>query len=331
MDVLDTVIRALAKAICAILLGASTVTLAQAQDIYPSRPLRIIVPFAPGGGIDILGRTVGQKLSERWKQPVVIENRPGASGAIGFELAAKAPPDGYSILMSVNTMIMLPSLNKKVPFDPIKDFAPVAPVAVGTMAFVVPPSLGAKTIAEFVALAKKEPGKLNYGSPGNGTPHHLSMELFKQRAGIDLTHIPYKGSDGMMTGILGGQISAVFMPVHQALTNVQAGRLVMLSASGTRRANATPNVPSLGEAAGIRDIDVDIWFGMYLQAATPKEIVAKLNAEVNAILKMPEVVETLAKQGLQATGGTPAELAELTASDLAHWAKVIRDANIRAD
>ena len=304
---------------------------AQAQDAYPSKPLRIIVPFAPGGGIDILGRTLGQKLSERWKQPVVIENRPGASGAIGFELAAKAPPDGYSILMSVNTMVMLPSLNKKVPYDPIRDFAPVAPVAIGTMALVVPPSLNVKSVGEFVALAKKEPGKLNYGSPGNGTPHHLAMELFKQRAGIELTHIPYKGSDGMMTGILGGQISAVFMPVHQALANVQAGRLVMLSSSGTKRSNATPNVPSLGEAAGIRDIDVDIWFGMYLPAATPKEIVAKLNAEVNAILKSPDVVETLAKQGLQPTGGTPADLADLTASDLERWAKVIRDANIRAD
>ena len=304
---------------------------AAAQDAYPSKPLRIIVPFAPGGGIDILGRTLGQKLFERWKQPVVIENRPGASGAIGFELAAKAPPDGYSILMSVNTMIMLPSLNKKVPYDPIKDFAPVASVAIGTMALVVPPSLNVKTVGEFVALAKKEPGKLNYGSPGNGTPHHLAMELFKQRAGIELTHIPYKGSDGMMTGILGGQISAVFMPVHQALANVQAGRLVMLSSSGTKRSNATPNVPSLGEAAGIRDIDVDIWFGMYLPAATPKEIVAKLNAEVNAILKLPDVVETLARQGLHPTGGTPADLADLTASDLERWAKVIRDANIRAD
>ena len=317
--------------LAAALLGMLAAGTTAAQDAYPSKPLRIIVPFAPGGGIDILGRTLGQKLSERWKQPVVIENRPGASGAIGFELAAKAPPDGYSILMSVNTMIMLPSLNKKVPFDPIKDFAPVAPVAVGTMAFVVPPTLGVKSIAEFVALAKKEPGKLNYGSPGNGTPHHLSMELFKQRAGIDLTHIPYKGSDGMMAGILGGQISAVFMPVHQALTNVQAGRLAMLSSSGTRRSNATPNVPSLGEAAGIRDIDVDIWFGMYLQAATPKEIIARLNAEVNAILKSPDVIETLARQGLQPTGGTPEELAALTSSDLAHWAKVIRDANIRAD
>lgn len=317
--------------LAAALLGTLGAGPAAAQDAYPSKPLRIIVPFAPGGGIDILGRTLGQKLSERWKQPVVIENRPGASGAIGFELAAKAPPDGYSILMSVNTMVMLPSLNKKVPYDPIRDFAPVAPVAIGTMALVVPPSLNVKTVGEFAALAKKEPGKLNYGSPGNGTPHHLAMELFKQRAGIELTHIPYKGSDGMMAGILGGQISAVFMPVHQALTNVQAGRLVMLSSSGTRRSNATPNVPSLGEAAGIRDIDVDIWFGMYLPAATPKEIVAKLNAEVNAILKSPDVVETLAKQGLQPTGGTPADLADLTASDLERWAKVIRDANIRAD
>ena len=317
--------------LAAALLGTLGAGPAAAQDAYPSKPLRIIVPFAPGGGIDILGRTLGQKLSERWKQPVVIENRPGASGAIGFELAAKAPPDGYSILMSVNTMVMLPSLNKKVPYDPIRDFAPVAPVAIGTMALVVPPSLNVKTVGEFAALAKKEPGKLNYGSPGNGTPHHLAMELFKQRAGIELTHIPYKGSDGMMTGILGGQISAVFMPVHQALANVQAGRLVMLSSSGTRRSNATPNVPSLGEAAGIRDIDVDIWFGMYLPAATPKEIVAKLNAEVNAILKSPDVVETLAKQGLQPTGGTPADLADLTASDLERWAKVIRDANIRAD
>jgi tripartite-type tricarboxylate transporter receptor subunit TctC len=314
-----------------LLLAAMLAGPALGQDVYPSKPLRIIVPFAPGGGIDILGRTLGNKLSERWKQPVVIENRPGASGAIGFDLAAKAPPDGYSILMSVNTMIMLPSLNKKLAFDPIKDFAPVAPVAIGTMAFVVPPALGVKSIAEFVALAKKEPGKLNYGSPGNGTPHHLSMELFKQRAGINITHIPYKGSDGMMTGILGGQISAVFMPVHQALTNVQAGRLVMLSSSGTKRSNATPNVPSLGEAAGIRDIDVDIWFGMYLPAATPKDIIGKLNAEVNAILKSPDVIETLAKQGLQPTGGTPEELAALTSSDLARWAKVIQEANIKAD
>ena len=314
-----------------LLVGVLGAGFSQAQDAYPSKPLRIIVPFAPGGGIDILGRTLGQKLSERWKQPVVVENRPGASGSIGFELAAKAPADGYSILMGVNTMVMVPNLRKQTPYDPIKDFAPVAPVALGTMALVVPPTLNVKTVAEFVALAKKEPGKINYGSPGNGTPHHLAMELFKQRAGIDLTHIPYKGSDGMMTGILGGQVGAIFMPVHQALANTQAGRLVMLSASGTKRSSATPNVPSLGEAAGIRDIDVDIWYGMYLPAAAPKDVIAKLSAEINAILKLPDVVETLARQGLQATGGTPEELAQLTAGDLDRWGKVIREAKISAD
>lgn len=318
---------ALIALFCATLSAGSV----HAQDAYPNKPLRIIVPFAPGGGIDFLGRTLGQKLSERWKQPVVIENRPGASGNIGFDLAAKAPADGYTILMSVNTMVMVPSLGKKAPYDPIKDFAPVVPVAVGTMALVVPPALNIKTVSEFIALAKKDPGKINYGSPGNGTPHHLSMELFKQRAGIELTHIPYKGSDGMMTGILGGQIGAVFMPVHQALANTQAGRLVMLSASGIKRSNATPNVPSLGEAAGIGDIDVDIWFGVYLPAAASKDVIARLNTEINAILKLPEIAGTLAKQGLQPTGGTPAELAELTASDLDRWAKVIRAAKISAD
>ena len=319
------------KLLIALLVGALAAGAAQAQDTYPNRPVRMIVPFAPGGGIDILGRTLGQKLSERWKQPVVIENRPGASGAIGTELAAKAPADGYTILMSVNTIIMVPSLNRKTPYDPIKDFAPVAPVALGSMALVVPPSLNVRTVAEFVALAKREPGKINYGSPGNGTPHHLAMELFKQRAGIDLTHIPYKGSDGMMAGILGGQIGAVFMPIHQALPNTQAGRILMLSAGGTERSGATPNVPSLAEAAGIRDIDVDIWFAMYLPAGVPRDLVARLNAEVNAVLKLPEVAETLGKQGLQPTGGTPAELAELTSSDLERWAKVIRDAKIASD
>ena len=298
---------------------------------YPNKPIRLIVPWPPTGTVDILGRTLGQKLSERWKQPVVIENRPGASGAIGTELAAKAAPDGYTILMSVNTIIMVPSMNRKTPYDPIKDFAPVAPVALGSMALVVSPALNVKTVAEFVELAKKEPGKINYGSPGNGTPHHLAMELFKQRAGINLPHVPYKGSDGMMAGILGGQIGAVFMPIHQALPNAQAGRILMLSAGGTKRSGATPNVPSLAEAAGIRDIDVDIWFAMYLPAAVPRELVARLNAEVNTVLKLPEVAEILGKQGLQPTGGTPGELAELTSSDLERWAKVIREAKIAAD
>jgi tripartite-type tricarboxylate transporter receptor subunit TctC len=315
----------------ALAIGALCAAPAFAQDAYPNKPVRMIVPFAPGGGIDIVGRTLGQKLSEHWKQPVVIENRPGASGAIGTQLAAKAPADGYTLLMTVNTIIMVPSLNRQVPYDAVKDFAPVSRVALGRLSLVVSPSLNVKTVAEFVALAKKEPGKINYGSPGNGTPHHLAMELFKQRAGIDVLHIPYKGSDGILNGILGGQIGAVFMPIHQAMSNVQAGKILMLSAGGTRRAEATPNVPSLAEASGFRDIDVDMWYAIYLPAGASRDVVAKLNAELNAVLKMPEIAETLGKQGLTPTGGTPAELAELTSSDLERWAKVIRDAKITAD
>jgi tripartite-type tricarboxylate transporter receptor subunit TctC len=289
------------------------------------------VPFAPGGGIDVLGRTLGQKLSERWKQPVVIENKPGASGNIGTDIVAKAAPDGYTLLMSVNTIVMVPNLNKKTPYDPVRDFTPIAPVALGQLALVVPPSRNIKTVAELVAQAKKEPGKFNYGSPGNGTPHHLAMELFKQRGGMELTHIPYKGSDGLLNGILGGQVDAAFFPVHQALANFQAGRIVMLSAGGTKRSSVAPNVPSLAEAAGISDIDVDMWYAMYLPAGAAKEVVAKLNSEVNAILKLPEVAEALARQGLQPTGGTPEELANLTRTDLERWGKVVREAHISAD
>ena len=323
-----TPVSRIALALAAGCLFAGTVP---AQDAWPNKPVRMIVPFAPGGGIDIVGRTLGQKLAERWKQGVVIENRPGASGSIGTDLAAKAPADGYTVLMSVNTIVMVPSLNPKTPYHPVKDFAPVAPVALGRLSLVANPSINVKTVAELVAMAKKDPGKLNYGSPGSGTPHHLAMELFKQRAGVDLTHVPYKGSDGFLSGILGGQTQAVFMPIHQALAQVQSGKLVMLSAGGTQRAAVTPNVPSLAEAAGIRDIDVDMWYAMYFPAGTPREIVMKLNAELNAILKLPEVADTLGKQGLTPTGGTPEELASLTANDLARWAKVIADAKIKAD
>jgi tripartite-type tricarboxylate transporter receptor subunit TctC len=314
--------------LCALIAASLPV---RAQDAFPSRPVRMIVPFAPGGGIDVLGRTLGAKLSERWKQPVVIENRPGASGAIGTELAAKAPPDGYTLLMSVNTIVMVPSLNPKTPYDPVKDFAPVSTVAIGRLSLVVQPSLRVKSVADLVALAKAEPGKLNYGSPGSGTPHHLSMELFKLRTGTDLTHIPYKGSDGFLTGILSGQTQAVFMPIHQALAQVQGGKLVMLAAGGKERAAVTPNVPSLAEAAGISDMDVDMWYAAYLPAATPRDIVQRVNADVNAVLKLPEVAEILGKQGITPMGSTSAELATITATDLARWAKVISAAKIKAD
>ncbi len=304
---------------------------AAAQERYPSRPIRIIVPFTPGTGIDILARTLGQKLGDDWKIGVVVDNRPGASGNIGTELVAKSPPDGYTLLMTASTIVLNRSLFKSIPYDPVKDFAPVAPLAIGQLALVTNPQVNARTVKEFIAFAKANPGKLFYGSPGNGTPHHLAMELFKSATGIDVAHIPYKGTAGAVQDLLGGRIGVMFLPVHVAEPLVKAGKLNMLAAGGTRRASATPNVPSLAEAAGVRDIDTDIWYALYAPAQTPREILAKLNGELNALLKNTELADALMKQGLQPTGGTPSELEQLTRTDLERWAKVVRDANIQPD
>ena len=305
--------------------------LAPAQEAYPRRPIRIIVPFTPGTGIDILARTLGQKLGERWNSPVVVENRPGASGNIGTDAVAKAPADGYTLLMTANTIVLNRSLFRAIPYDPVKDFAPVAPLALGSMALVVHPSIPARSVREFVALAKAQPGKIDYGSPGRGTPHHLAMELLKSATGIDLVHVPYKGSGPAVSDLLGGQIKVMFVPVHVALPHVQAGKLAILASGGLVRSTATPDVATLAEAAGIRDIDVDIWYALYAPVATPPEILAKLNAEMNAILKLPEMKESLAKQGLITTGGSADDLARLTAADLERWARIVREAKIEAE
>ena len=315
----------------AVLLPTTVIGPAAAQETYPAKAIRIVVPFTPGTGIDILARTLGQKIGDDWKTAVVVENRPGASGNIGTEAVAKAAPDGYTLLMTANTIVLNRSLFKTLPYDPITDFTPVAPLAIGHLALVTHPSLGVKTVDAFVALAKKQPGKLNYGSPGNGTPHHLAMELFKSKTGIDVVHIPYKGSAGAVADLVGGQINVMFLPVHVALPFVESGRLDMLAAGGDSRASATPNVPSLAEAAGIRDIDTDIWYALYAPAGTPSEIVAKLNSGMNAALKSPEIVDTLSRQGLQATGGSPDELGRLTRADLERWSIVVRNAKIQPD
>jgi tripartite-type tricarboxylate transporter receptor subunit TctC len=323
----NAVVTMLAAALS--LTAASDVVLA--QDAYPNKVVKIIVPFTPGTGIDILARTLGQKFGEDWKVPVIVENRPGASGNIGTDAVAKSPPDGYTLLVTANTIVLNRSLFKVIPYDPITDFAPVAPLAIGRLALVTHPSVKAKTVAEFIALVKESGGGMTYGSPGNGTPHHLAMEVFKSTAGIDLLHVPYKGTAGALQDLLGGQINAMFLPVHVALPHAEAGKLNMLAAGGTRRSTATPNVPSLAEATGARDIDTDIWYGLYVPARTPAEIVAKLNGTVNGLLKNPEVAEALNKQGLQPTGGTPDQLGHVTRTDLERWAKVVRDAKIQPD
>src|SRR5207249_5068904 len=213
-----------------------------ATQSYPARPIQIVVPFTPGTGIDILARTVGPKLGEQWGQPVVVENRPGASGNIGTDMVAKAAPDGYTLLMSVNTLVMNVSLYGNVPYDPVKDFAPIGKMAVGTLALTINPTVPASSLKEFVAYAKANPGKLAYGSPGVGTPHHLAGELFKSTAGIDMLHVPYKGSAGAITGLMAGDVAFMFNAVHAVLPQVKAGKIKALAVGGSRRSPVAPDI-----------------------------------------------------------------------------------------
>ncbi|MEK7361411.1 MAG: tripartite tricarboxylate transporter substrate binding protein [Pseudomonadota bacterium] len=303
---------------------------AYAQERYPGRPIRMIVPFTAGTGIDILARTIGQKLSERLKVPVVVENRAGASGNIGTEAVAKAPADGYTLLMTASTIVQNAALSRAVPYDPVRGFSPIGLTAIGNLALAVHPSVPAKSVAEFVALVKARPGRLNYASPGSGTPHHLAMELFKLNFGIDILHVPYKGTAGAVTDLLGGQVEAMFLPVHVALPQAQAGKIRLLAAGGSRRSAVTPDLPSLAEE-GVRDIDVDIWYALFAPVGLPRDLVILLGAEVAAILAQPEVREGLQKQGLNPVTGTPEELARLVESDLERWTRVVRAARIGAD
>ena len=312
-----------------LLLAFTTGSPAHAQAPYPNRPVKLVVPFTPGTGIDILARVFAQKLQDRTKNPVVVENRPGASGNIGTEAVAKAPADGYTLLMTATTLVQSAVLNKSVPYDP-KAMTPIGLAAIGNLSLVAHPSVPARSVADLAALARAQPGKLNYASPGNATPHHLAMELLKLHFGLQLVHVPYKGTAGAVTDLLGGQIQLMFLPVHVALPQAQAGKLNMLASGGAQRSPATPEVPSLAEA-GVRDIDVDIWYALLGPAGLPREIVAMLNAELAAILGDAEVRAGLLKQGLSPRTGTPAELAKLIESDLERWGRVVREARISAD
>ena len=302
---------------------------ASAQAQYPNRPIKLVVPFTPGTGIDILARVFAQKLQERIKTPVVVENRPGASGNIGTEAVAKAPADGYTLLMTATTLVQSAVLYKTVPYDP-KTMTPIGLAAIGNLSLVAHPSVPARNVAELVALAKAQPGKLNYASPGNATPHHLAMELLKLHFGVQLVHVPYKGTAGAVTDLLGGQIQLMFLPVHVALPQVQAGKLNMLASGGAQRSPVTPDVPSLAET-GVKEIDVDIWYALLGPAGLPRDIVQTLNAELTAILRDPETRAGLLKQGLAPQTGTPAELAKLIETDMERWGRVVRDARIAAD
>lgn len=293
-------------------------------------PLKLIVPFTPGTGIDIVARTVGPRLSQRLGRPVVVENRTGASGNIGTEAVVHAPPDGNTLLVSVNTLVMNRSLYPQLPFDPVKDLVPVSLTSWGQLILVTPPSTGFKTAGDLVAAAKARPGRLNYASPGVGTPHHMSMELFKQTAGVFLTHIPYRGTAQAVTDLLGGQVDAMFLPIHVALPHVKAGKLVALGIGSDKRHALLPDLPTLAEAkAG--NVNVDMWYGIFAPPGTPADQVAKLNRELKDILAAPEVRTTFQSQGMDPAWSSADEFRRLVARDAERWAGVVNTAHIKAE
>ena len=294
------------------------------------QPIRLNVPFTPGTGPDLLARILSEELRQRWNHPVIVENKPGASGNIGTQAAARTAPDGQNLLVTVNTFVMNASLYATVPYDPEKEFVPIAEIATGALALVVHPSLGVSTLAELIALARSKPGEINYASPGRGTPQHLAMELFKLTAQVNLTHIPYSGSAGAVKDIAGGHVSAMFLPVHTALPLAETGQIRILAVGSQKRTPQAANVPTLAEL-GVTDFDVDLWYGVLAPANTPKEIIDRYNTVFNEILAEPNVQALLNKQGLIAQGGPPQRLAELIAKDRPRWAKVVKDAKITAE
>ena len=310
----------------------SIVPLCAFAQAFPSRPVTLVVPFTTGTGIDILARAIGPRLSERWKQPVVVENKPGASGNIGTDIVAKAPGDGHTLMVTVNTITITPALFKGIPYDLVKDIAPVSKIAVATYAFLVNPNVfPANTLAEAIAMIRANPGKYYFASPGNGTPHHVGMELIKLRLGLKATHVPYKGFAGAITDLLGGQVQTMFSLVHSSLPHVRAGRLRVLAVTGAARSPQFPEAPTFREQ-GIEFMDdVDAWYAVMAPGKTPPELVARLNADVNAVMAAPDLRENLAKQGLIAVTSTPDELAALVKTDLVRWSKVIADAKISLD
>jgi tripartite-type tricarboxylate transporter receptor subunit TctC len=288
------------------------------------------VPFTPGTGPDSLARILGEELRQRWKQPVIVENKAGASGNIGTQAAARAVPDGHGLLVTVNTFVMNASLFRSVPYDPQTDFVPIAELATGTLALVVHPSVNVATLPELISAAKARPGQINYASPGRGTPQHLAMELFKLTAKVDIKHVPYTGSAGAVKDLAGGHVSAMFLPVHTALPLAEAGQIRILAVGSETRTQQAPNVPTLAEL-GVTGFDVDLWYGVLAPAGTPKDIIDRYNAAFNEILAQPNVRAALEKQGLAARGGPPERLAELIAKDRPRWAKVVKDAEITAE
>ncbi len=317
--------RWLAAAALALLAG-----IALAQP-YPGKPIRLIVPFPPGGATDIVGRAFAQKLSEQLGQPVIVDNKPGAGGTIGSDLAAKAPADGYTLLMATtSTHSIAPSLYANLPYDPLRDFAPISHIADSTNLLVVGAMVPAKDVRELIALAKAQPGKLTYASSGSGTIVHLTAELFNSMAGIQMTHVPYKGTALAVPDIMSGQVTMIFDNIVSAQPGLKTGKVRALAVTGTRRTPLAPDLPTVAES-GLPGFASDTYFGLFAPAGTPKAIVDKLNVEANKILAQPDFRERLAGLGADAAGGTPDAFAALIRTERDKWAKVVKASGAKAE
>lgn len=321
--------RSAAGAAAAALIAAAAAAPAQAAA-WPARPVTIVVPYTAGTSMDTLARIIGPKLSQKLGQPIIVENRPGASGNIGTGYVAHAAPNGYTLLMTVITFVMNPKLHKSVPYDPLTSFAPIGRVADGALVFAVNPGFPARTLTEAIKVFQAHPGKYAYASPGNGTPQHLAMELFKLHTGVDIMHVPYSGSAGAITDLLGGQVQAMILPANTALALKQSGKLRVLAAAQEQRIPVMEDVPTFAEY-GVHGADVSLWFGMLAPAHTPAGIIDRLNHEIGQILAMPEIKSSLDKQGLTVAPDTPREFGALIASDYARWTEVIKKAGIKAN
>jgi len=319
----------LKKAVLAAIFVPSLIALASAQT-YPSKPVRIIVPFPPGGGTDIVARAVAQKLGESLGQTFVVDNRGGAGGTVGSEAAAKAPPDGYTLAMATSsTHGVAPSLYPKLGYDPVADFGPVTLVATTPFVLVVHPALPIKTVPELIALAKRQPGKLNYGSAGNGSSNHLTVEMFDMMANVKMTHVPYKGSGPALVDLMAGQVDLLINDMSSLINYVNAGKMRAVAVTSSKRNPALPQVPTISET--LPGYDAEAWYGVLVPAKTPVAISTKLQEEIVKLMRTTDLKDKLHSQGLDAVGNTPAEFLAYMQRDIAKWAKVVKASGARID
>jgi tripartite-type tricarboxylate transporter receptor subunit TctC len=315
------------RAVLAVLLLSS---LSCWSQTYPARSVRIVVPFAVGGPADIYGRFIGAKLSETLGQPFVVENRPGGGSIVGTDVVAKSAPDGYTLLMMSNTHTVNETLIPKKPFELMRDLAPITGVNSSDLLMVIHPSVPANNLKEFIALAKSKPGGLNYASSGPGTPYHMAGELFKYMAGVDIVHVPHKGSDQARTAILGGQVHMMFDAITTMAGHARGGKVKAIGSSGKSRSAVTPDVPTVSEA-GVPGYEATIWLGLMAPATTPRPILEKLNAEVNKVINAPDVKENWGKQGAQPMGMSVDEFGKFLRADVQKWSKLVKDTGMKVD